>query len=484
MTHLRPYQLDLVNRLRSAIRSGHRRVMLCAPTGAGKTVMFGYMISRHLDRGGRAVVFTHREELLRQTGGVFDNYEPIRSNTKPDLSAPLHIGMVETVSRRLSRPEWSEWLTSRSMVVIDEAHLSIFDKVFPWLSDDTIVIGASATPYRRGKKLPELSTFYHSIAQGVDTPDLIEQGYLAPARTYGIDIDLSGVKLRGGEFDLSGVYEENRTYEGVVKNWKRHTPGTKTLLFAANVDASKRVCQEFCENGIEAKHIDGNTSAAEREAALEWFASTDDAVLCNCGILTAGFDQPDIKTIILYRATTSLPLFLQMCGRGSRTAPGKTHFTILDFGNNIRRLGHWERPRTWSLQNDTRRVSRNDAAPVRICPSCDAMNFAGASVCVGCGYEFPRNKQEGSEEVDLSELAYNGAVLPDELDKPTSEMNVLELIERARHGSVETGRPYRVGWIVSQLRGRPTFERDLWTLAKVKGYKKGWVFMQKRLHGR
>jgi len=147
MTHLRPYQLDLVNRLRSAIRSGDRRVMLCAPTGAGKTVMFGYMISRHLERGGRAVVFTHREELLRQTGGVFDNYEPIRSNTKPDLSAALHIGMVETVSRRLSRPEWSEWLASRSMVVIDEAHLSIFDKVFPWLSDDTIVIGASATPY-------------------------------------------------------------------------------------------------------------------------------------------------------------------------------------------------------------------------------------------------------------------------------------------------------------------------------------------------
>lgn len=458
--------------------------MLCAPTGSGKTVMFGYMISRHLDRGGRAVVFTHREELLRQTGGVFDNYEPIRSGRVPDLSASLHIGMVETVSRRLSRPEWQRWLSSRSMVVIDEAHLSIFDKVFPYISPSSVVIGASATPYRRGKAVPELCTFYDSIAQGVDTPDLIEQGYLTPARTYGIDIDLSGVKLRGGEYDLSGVYEENRTYEGVVKNWKRHAPATKTLLFAANVEASKRVCMEFCNNGIEARHIDGNTPSAERIATLKWFASTPGAVLCNCGILTAGFDQPDIETIILYRATASLPLFLQMCGRGSRLAPGKTHFNILDFGNNIRRLGHWERPRKWSLQNDTRRVSRNDAAPVRICPSCDAMNFAGASVCVGCGYEFPQNEQDESSEVDLSELAYNGAELPAELDKPASEMNVLELIERARHGSVETGRPYRVGWIVSQLRGRPTFERDLWTLAKVKGYRRGWVFMQKRMAAR
>jgi len=174
------------------------------------------------------------------------------------------------------------------------------------------------------------------------------------------------VKLRGNDYDLSGVYEENRTYEGVVKNWKRHTPGTKTLLFAANVDASKRVAREFCANGIEAKHIDGNTSAAEREAALEWFASTDDAVLCNCGILTAGFDQPDIKTIILYRATTSLPLFLQMCGRGSRTAPGKTHFTILDFGNNIRRLGHWERPRT----------STRGECPETMPPRCESVRVA------------------------------------------------------------------------------------------------------------
>ena len=72
----------------------------------------------------------------------------------------------------------------------------------------------------------------------------------------------------------------------------------------------------------------------ERDRILGWFENTKGAVLCNCGILTAGYDCPDIEVIILYRATTSLPLFLQMVGRGSRVTDVKREFTILDFGNN------------------------------------------------------------------------------------------------------------------------------------------------------
>ena len=65
-------------------------------------------------------------------------------------------------------------------------------------------------------------------------------------------------------------------------------------------------------------------------------------MISNVGILNAGFDCPDIDVVILYRATMSLPLFLQMVGRGSRTTQSKSNFTILDFGNNIQRHGFWE----------------------------------------------------------------------------------------------------------------------------------------------
>src|SRR5690625_5481532 len=104
----------------------------------------------------------------------------------------------------------------------------------------------------------------------------------------------------------------------------------------------------------------------ERKEVLDWFDCTDDAALCNCSVLTTGFDQPDIETIILYRATTSLPLFLQMCGRGSRIHPGKKHFNILDFGENINRLGFWEEPRTWSLEKEDRKSTRLNSSHVAI----------------------------------------------------------------------------------------------------------------------
>ena len=476
---LRPYQTDLINSLRQSIRDGHKRIMLCAPTGSGKTVMFSYMVQRHLSRGGRAAIFTHRGELLKQANRSLSNAEIITSTSRPDLFKPLHIVMVETVHRRLSRLDFIHWLSTRTMVVFDEAHLSVFDKIFPHLSPDCIVIGASATPYRKGKNTTGLDELYSDIVQGIDTPELIAQGYLSPCRSYGVQMDLSGAKLSGTDYDMSKIYEDNRTFEGVVKNWKRLTPNTKTILFASNVESSERVCAEFVANGIDAKHIDGKTSKQDRLAILKWFDTTCHAVLCNCGVLTAGFDQPDIETVILYRATTSLPLYLQMVGRGSRIHPSPrvTHFNLLDFGNNITRLNFWEAPRTWSLKKDPTRSSKLQAMPIRVCTKCDAMNPTTVPSCQVCGFVFPKPKKEDSPEVELSELAYQGASLPTHLSIPWREMTVEQLIERARHGSTKTGRPYKLGWIVGQLRSRPDFEKQLWRLAELKGYKPGWVQM-------
>ena len=74
---LRPYQKNIIGALRQSIRLGNRRIVLCAPTqaGAGKTVMFTYMIKRHIDKGGRVLVFTHRKELLSQSSNTFKAFE-------------------------------------------------------------------------------------------------------------------------------------------------------------------------------------------------------------------------------------------------------------------------------------------------------------------------------------------------------------------------------------------------------------------------
>jgi DNA or RNA helicases of superfamily II len=60
------------------------------------------------------------------------------------------------------------------------------------------------------------------------------------------------------------------------------------------------------------RHLDSTMDAETRKERLKWLKITPNAVLCNVGILTTGFDEPTIEVVILYRATTSLPLFLQM----------------------------------------------------------------------------------------------------------------------------------------------------------------------------
>ena len=460
MIKLRPYQNEIIKSLRTTL-SNHRRTILCAPTGAGKTIMFTYMISEHLKRGGNVLVLTHRTELLKQAGSSFEKFglspEYIVSGSKPDLNSSLHVCMVETLERR--KEAYIDFIESKTLVVIDEAHLNIFTKILPYISSKAFVIGATATPLRKGKTVPSLDEFYTGIVQKIDTPELIEKGYLSRAESFGMKIDLKGVKRRGNDYDTSQYYEENKTYLGVVKNWKRISENTKTLLFASNVKSSKRVCDEFNASGYLAKHIDGKTPKKEREDILEWFDKTHNAIVCNCGILNAGFDQPDIKTIILYRATISLPLYLQMCGRGSRITPTKKSFTILDFGDNIRRHGFWEDDRLWSLEKAT---TREMAAPVKDCPKCMAMLPTQSKECDYCGFVFPVKMTE-AEEVELQRIE-KGIIV-----KQFNSMSNKELATACKDKIIKSS------WVLHNK----TDKQDAREFLKAMGYSKGFEYINK-----
>lgn len=406
--NLRPYQQTIIESLRQSMRNGNKKIILCAPTGSGKTIMFTYMVKRHLSKGGRALIFTHRKELLNQSSKTFKAFdlEPqlITAGSKPDLSHPLHVAMVETLDRR--KDDYSFFIQSRTLIIIDEAHLNSFNKLLPYIGPNTGVIGATATPYRKGKNIPSLRDFYSDLVQNIDVPELLELGYLSKPKTYGIEIDLSNVKKLGNDYDTSAYYEENKTYVGVVENWERICKNTKTILFASNVENSIQVCNEFIKNGYDARHIDGNTPSNIRTDVLNWFDNTPNAIVCNCGILNAGFDQPDIETVILYRATASLPLFLQMVGRGSRITDTKNSFYILDFGNNVRRFGFWEQPRTWSLDKDEKPSNKKDAAMVKECKNCSAIIPSRTIVCPYCGIE-NEVKEKKEVFVTLKPLTYS-----------------------------------------------------------------------------
>jgi superfamily II DNA or RNA helicase len=175
--------------------------------------------------------------------------------------------------------------------------------------------------------------------------------------------------------------------------------------------------------------------------------------------LTTGFDCPSIEVIILYRATTSLPLFLQMVGRGSRIAPGKDRFTILDFGDNFSRHNFWHAQREWTLNKEEK---REGVAPVKECPECNYMLAASAMECPECGHIF-KTAEQAKKEREFAELALLDAW---QIRQVAKEKSVSELAEMAKAGLVKPT------WAIHQIYDRSEAKE----FARLMGYKSGWLW--------
>jgi superfamily II DNA or RNA helicase len=467
---LRPYQIEAIEKLRQSIANGNKRIILCAPTGAGKTVIFSNLCENAGNKNKKVMIITDRFELLTQSGGALNRLkilpEYIQAHTTYINRYWIYVAMIETLYRRLTKPEYVELLQSIDLLIIDEAHKATFDKLFPLLSEKTIVIGATATPYRQGNQ-KSLHEFYTDLVEVTTVQKLIDTKYLAEPNYFGMPIDLKGIKTKGGDYDaqsLAEMYNKNKVYQGVADQYLIHAKGKKTLLFAPNIESSKQVCEELQGQGINAMHLDALCEPVERRNIINWYKHTPDAVLCNVGLFTTGFDEPTTECIILYRATQSLPLYLQMCGRGSRVLDNQGEFTILDFGNNVQRHGFWCDERTWTLRKKERKAKPMPMA--KYCQKCNALIPMNARVCKVCGYEVPESKKESLERIaKLSKL---------EVSKLASGKRLSDLVLLIQAKKLN---PLYV------LRKYIADEEEARSLAKMLGYKLGWVWRNRDIIG-
>lgn len=466
---LRPYQSNIIDQTKDQFRQNNRRIIIQLPTGGGKTAIFSAISKMAIDRGNSILIITHRKELLSQSGSTLTKFDltgqELTAKTKKIEPGILYVGMVETIKSRINKPGYLEFVRSFKIIIIDECHIQNFNKIFESVLPEQFVIGVSATPFRDGKMEP-LSKYYDHIIQGVSMKELIDGGYLVNALSYGIPIDLSQVRITAGEFnekDLGELYDDNFKYVGAVDQYLKHTPGTKFLGFAPTVKNSIELCRQFNAHGIECGHLDALTPDDERREILNDYNEGRLLGIINVGILTTGFDQPDIETIIIYRATKSLPLFLQMCGRGSRPWENKDHFNILDFGNNIGRHGFWQDERVWSLDiKPTKKKSEKIGEfPIKECPNCGALIRSNASVCDHCGYVFPINaKDEKNAKLVL--------LTPSEINRMAEYASISELEDMRK------AKGYKIGWVIHKLKSLKEYEE----YAQLKGYKKGWAWYQ------
>ncbi len=307
-----------------------------------------------LETGMRVLILTHRIELLGQTSSMLTEIgvpnKIINSKVKELEDSDDHwcfVAMVETLNNRLNDEQIE--FADLGLVVVDEAHYNSFRKLFKHF-DSQILLGVTATPLSSNIKLP-LHDNYSELIVGESIGNLVGQGFLAKAGTYSYDVNLRALKVGiNGDYTVSSserLYGNFLMQEKLLYAYEEKAKGTKTLIFNNGINTSKQVQAMFEEEGYACMHLDNTHSEKERADILHWFHTTPDAVLSSVSILTTGFDEPSVETIILNRATKSLTLYHQMIGRGSRILKHKSAFTVIDLGNNARRFGLWDAHINW-----------------------------------------------------------------------------------------------------------------------------------------
>tara|TARA_R110002072_G_scaffold10821_2_gene50011 strand:+ start:15458 stop:16969 length:1512 start_codon:yes stop_codon:yes gene_type:complete len=354
---LYPFQEKTINDILAELSTNDKdfNLLFQLPTGGGKTVIFSEIAKRYIERTGmKVLILTHRIELSVQTSkqlsAIRVNNKVINSEVKDIPNQDEYscfIAMVETLNNRLNDDE--NFITDIGLVIVDEAHYNSFRKIFQFYGNANI-LGVTATPLSSNKALP-LNDNYNKLLVGESISSLIESGYLADAESYTYDVNLHGLKIgSNGDFTVSSsdvVYGNHFMQEKLLFAYEEVAIGQKTLVFNSGIETSIRVEETFKKRGYKIRHLDSTFSDKDRKDVLSWFKKTDDAILTSVGILTTGFDEPTVRTIILNRATRSLTLYHQMIGRGSRKLPNKDQFKLIDLGNNVRRFGIWQDYINW-----------------------------------------------------------------------------------------------------------------------------------------
>ena len=451
MIALRPYQESAIEGVREAFRTGHRAPLLVAPTGAGKTVMFGFVAQQTAARGRRVLILAHRKELIRQASRKLDDTGVLHGIIAPGHTPTrdlVQVASVQTLGRRLSDPRYQ----APDLIVVDEAHHAVAGQ---WRDIVTAypsarILGVTATPERLdGKGLGlEVGGIFDHLVIGPTVADLVAGGFLTPTRIFAPAEapDLSGIRTRGGDYEagaLADAMGRAQLVGDAVKHYARHTPGQAAILFSPSVAHAEAMAEAFRAAGWRAQAASGSTPPAQRDAAIQGLATGAVQVLCSCDLISEGLDVPAVGAVILMRPTKSLGLYLQQVGRGLRPAPGKTHLTVLDHAGNTHRHGPPEMPRAWSLEGRPKK-EREAVPPTRQCPECFAVHST-APECPECGHTY---------EVKAREIEHVEGELSDVTDAMA-----------ARWGK---HRP------LSQVL-REARDEDLKAIAKARGYHPRWV---------
>jgi DNA repair protein RadD len=405
---LRPYQVDVLAKIKNSIMAGNRRIVCVLPTGAGKTLLASHIVAGALAKGGRVVFCAPMVTLIDQTIAAFeaeglDDIGAIQADhPRTNWAARVQVASVQTLGRRGEMPR-------ASVVLVDECH--VYSKaITDWMAErpDLIFIGLSATPGRAG-----MADEWQDLVVGVTTSQLIEMGFLSRFTVYAPSTaDLSAVKIVAGEYQAKGAeaaMTDGALVGDILQNYLQHGEGRPTLGFAVSVAHAERMAAEFTKAGVPSAFIEARTDSLERSAVQSAFRRGDLRVIWSVRTMTTGVDLP-VSGIIDAAPTRSEMLHQQKIGRGLRVNPGTEDLKIWDHAGNTLRLG-FVTDLDWSELPDGKRTvdKRERKKPLpKECGNCRNLMAPRVKVCECCGQE--RLPPTGFVETENGELI---AINPD-----------------------------------------------------------------------
>ena len=406
----RPYQSKAINDLWQWFEKhpeGSPIIEACV--GAGKSYIIAALCQHALTtwQGTRILMLVHVKELIEQ------NYEEL---LKVWPGAPVGIHSASVGRKDIGHDvlycgigsvyKKAHLMGKIDLVLVDECHLINSDnkgmyrqflnelkRYCPFMR----VIGLTGTAFRgNGVWLTdgEDPLFTH-VAARVTMRELIEQSYLAKLKLAETSIQYSadGIDIVNGDYNVKQLAERLDKAELIAETCddiiEKAADRKKWLVFCVTVDHAKHVCEALVERGVPSAVVHGETPKREREDIIARFRRGELRCICNCAVLTTGFNVKDVDCIALLRNTKSPVLYVQIAGRGMRTADGKENCLWLDYTDTTARLGPVD-----AVSGHAKRKAKNTMAPVKICEECGNPNHASARECIECGAPFDVEEKE------------------------------------------------------------------------------------------
>ena len=439
MFDLRYFQadgIDAFDEYVSKIENHGKNPLIVIPTAGGKALVSAKItLNVYKYPGTRILNITHTKDIIEQNynelyeyadGQLLDAGIYSAGLKKRDVYNRIIFAGIQSVYKKAMH------LGFFDLIICDEAHMinhkavgmyrKFFDKMRE-INPKIMILGLTATPYRlKGGMLTDGKTpLFDDIIYEAKMPELMDANHpnnrdgkqylctlISPKKAMKAHVDLTNVHVLAGEYNRKEMEQAYDVPELVVSSVKEALEyiesydRKKILWFTAGIEHCEHVHQTIQSFNQSVGIVHSNRMDIENDIDKARFRSGEIKHLVNVNALTTGYNVKDIDCIVVLRSTQSPGLWVQVCGRGLRLHPNKENCLVLDFGQNINRLGPIDKIKV----KPPTEGGGMDTAPMKECPECQSLVYACVMKCPDCGYEWPekpKHEDNASEQSVVSE---------------------------------------------------------------------------------